>query len=128
MALYTFGKLVAGGLLLSTLAFTPALAQDASSDTPSVNPGTGAATTPTTPGTSNTTDPSNGVSPESSSETDKPGGAIADTDVFGFDITMGTANLTAEQLMAAKNTCRDQVTIEPTRYSSTVRSFCDQLK
>ena len=29
MALYTFGKLVAGGLLLSTLAFTPALAQDA---------------------------------------------------------------------------------------------------
>ncbi|MCX5479459.1 hypothetical protein OSH08_10615 [Kaistia geumhonensis] len=128
MAFYSFGKLVAGGLVLSALAFSPALAQDAQSDTPSVQPNTGATTTPTTPGTPDTANPSNGVSPESSSEADKPGGAIADQDVFGFDISMGTAKLTAEQMMAAKNTCRDQVTIDPTRYSSTVRSFCDQLK
>lgn len=53
---------------------------------------------------------------------------VPDTDVFGFDITMGGANLTAEQLTAAKNTCNQNVTAEPLRYSAAVKSFCTSIQ
>jgi opacity protein-like surface antigen len=53
---------------------------------------------------------------------------VPDTDVFGYDITQGAANLTPEQLTAAKNTCNQNVTAEPLRYSSAVKAFCTSLQ
>lgn len=53
---------------------------------------------------------------------------IKDEDVFGFDITMGAQGLTAEQLTAAKNTCNQNVTAEPLRYSAAVKTFCTQIQ
>jgi len=53
---------------------------------------------------------------------------IKDEDVFGFDISMGATGLSAEQLAAAKNTCNQNVTAEPLRYSATVKSFCTQIQ
>ncbi|SHE58831.1 hypothetical protein SAMN02745157_0509 [Kaistia soli DSM 19436] len=119
MIVSKYSKALTAGIVFATLSMTPAFAQDANN--PAVQ---------TPPAVSNPTpaQSDNGQSTESSSEADKPGGPIADTDVFGFDISMGTANLTAEQMTAAKNTCRDNVTIDPVRYSSAVKSFCDQLK
>lgn len=53
---------------------------------------------------------------------------VPDTDVFGYDITQGAANLTPEQLTAAKNTCNQNVTAEPLRYSSAVKAFCTSIQ
>lgn len=53
---------------------------------------------------------------------------VPDTDVFGFDITAGGANLTPEQLTAARNTCNQNVTAEPLRYSAAVKSFCTSIQ
>jgi len=53
---------------------------------------------------------------------------IRDEDVFGYDITMGAANLTPEQLQAAKNTCNQNVTAEPLRYSAAVKTFCTSIQ
>lgn len=53
---------------------------------------------------------------------------IKDEDVFGYDITMGATNLTPEQLTAAKNTCNQNVTAEPLRYSAAVKSFCTSIQ
>jgi len=49
-------------------------------------------------------------------------------DVFGFDITQGGTNLTAEQLTAARNTCNQNVTAEPLKYSAAVKTFCTQIQ
>jgi len=118
MTISQYSKILAAGVVFATLSIAPVFAQDA-------NPAA-----PTPPAAANPTpaQSDNGQSAESSSSADKPDGPIADQDVFGFDITMGTANLTPEQLTAAQNTCRDNVTIDPVRYSSAVKSFCDQLK
>ncbi len=124
MTMSRYGKIISAGLLLASVSFVPAFAQD--SNTPTTTP-PAVQTAPSTPSpTPQQTD--NGESPQSSSEADKPSGPIADADVFGYDITMGTANLTAEQITSAKNICRDNVTIDPVRYSSAVKSFCDTLK
>ncbi len=124
MPISMYSKIAAAGLVFATVSFAPAFAQDntAPTATPPAVQTAPSASTPT-PAQSD-----NGQSPESSSNADKPSGPIADSDVFGFDITMGTANLTAEQRTAAMNTCRDNVTIDPVRYSSAVKTFCDQLK
>ncbi|BCP51672.1 hypothetical protein K32_02890 [Kaistia sp. 32K] len=53
---------------------------------------------------------------------------IKDEDVFGFDITQGAVGLTPEQLTAAKNTCNQNVTAEPLRYSAAVKTFCTQIQ
>lgn len=53
---------------------------------------------------------------------------VKDEDVFGFDITMGAQGLTPEQLAAAKNTCNQNVTAEPLRYSAAVKTFCTQIQ
>jgi hypothetical protein len=53
---------------------------------------------------------------------------IKDEDVFGFDITMGAEGLTPEQLTAARNTCNQNVTAEPLKYSSAVKTFCTQIQ
>jgi hypothetical protein len=53
---------------------------------------------------------------------------VPDTDVFGYDITQGAANLTPEQLTAAKNTCNQNVTAEPLRYSAAVKAFCTSIQ
>jgi hypothetical protein len=53
---------------------------------------------------------------------------IKDEDVFGFDLSMGPQGLTPEQLTAAKNTCNQNVTAEPLRYSSAVKTFCTQIQ
>ncbi|MBZ9935054.1 hypothetical protein LB518_02005 [Mesorhizobium sp. BR1-1-16] len=119
MIISKYSKLLTAGAIFATLSIAPAFAQDANNPAVQTPP---AVSTPT-PAQSD-----NGQSAESTSEADKPGGPIADQDVFGFDITMGTANLTPEQLTAAQNTCRDNVTIDPVRYSTAVKSFCDQLK
>ncbi len=124
MHISTYSKMAAAGLIFASFSFAPAFAQDnaAPTATPPAVQTAPAATTPTPAQTDN------GQSAESSSSADKPSGPIADSDVFGFDITMGTANLTAEQKTAAMNTCRDQVTIDPVRYSSAVKTFCEQMK
>ncbi len=125
MTIARYGKIISAGLMLASLSFAPAFAQDSNTPTAPTNPS--AQTAPATPSpTPQQTD--NGQSPESTSEADKPSGPVADSEVFGYDISMGTANLTAEQITAAKNTCRDSVTIDPVRYSSAVKAFCDQLK
>ena len=122
MLISKYSKIAAAGLVLATFSFAPAFAQDAPTATPP------AVQTPPTAATPTPAQSDNGQSTESTSEADKPSGPVADSDVFGFDITMGTANLTAEQRTAAMNTCRDNVTIDPVRYSAAVKSFCDQLK
>lgn len=53
---------------------------------------------------------------------------IKDEDVFGFDITQGATNLTPEQLTAARNTCNQNVTAEPLKYSAAVKTFCTQIQ
>jgi hypothetical protein len=124
MTIARYGKLISAGLMLASLSFAPAFAQDSTAPTttpPAVQ------TAPATPSPT-PTQTDNGQSAQSTSEADKPSGPIADTDVFGYDITMGTSKLTAEQITSAKNICRDNVTIDPVRYSSNVKAFCDQLK
>lgn len=53
---------------------------------------------------------------------------VKDADVFGYDITMGAANLTPEQLTTAKSTCSQSVTAEPLRYSPAVKAFCTSIQ
>jgi len=75
-------------------------------------------------GTSNTTGGQNGAT----SGMDPVKSQIKDEDVFGFDITQGGTNLTAEQLTAARNTCNQNVTAEPLKYSAAVKTFCTQIQ
>ncbi|MCX5519504.1 hypothetical protein OSH10_13765 [Kaistia defluvii] len=95
---------------VAILAASPAFAQDAPS----------APTTPTAPAAS-----SNPGAQTSGTDSQVQ---IKDEDVFGYDITMGAANLTPEQLQAAKNTCNQNVTAEPLRYSAAVKSFCTSIQ
>lgn len=128
MTFTNFGKTLSAGLFLASVMIAPGFAQDAAPSTPEPS-GTGQVDQGGLPTAAPAETPSpNGESPVTSSETDKASGMIADTDVFGFDITTGTVNLTPEQRLAAENTCRDSVTAEPGRYSSNVLSFCDTLK
>lgn len=101
------------GLAISPLAVAPAMAQDAPAAPP-------AATEPAVPGGQ----PAPVISGPSSGAEDQ----VKDEDVFGFDITMGTANLTDEQRLAARNTCNEKVMTDATRYSGAVRTFCQQLQ
>jgi len=96
---------------VAILFASPAFAQDAPS-TPS--------TPPTTPGANSTL---SGQTSGTDSQVQ-----IKDEDVFGYDITMGAANLTPEQLQAAKNTCNQNVTAEPLRYSAAVKTFCTSIQ
>jgi hypothetical protein len=75
-------------------------------------------------GSSNTTGGQNGAT----SGMDPVKAQIKDEDVFGFDITQGGTNLTAEQLTAARNTCNQNVTAEPLKYSAAVKTFCTQIQ
>ncbi|MET4633097.1 MULTISPECIES: hypothetical protein [Kaistia] len=95
---------------VAILFASPAFAQDAPS----------APTTPTAPAASSNP---GGTTSGTDSQVQ-----IKDEDVFGYDITMGAANLTPEQLQAAKNTCNQNVTAEPLRYSAAVKTFCTSIQ
>lgn len=101
-------SLAAAGLMV--LLASPAMAQQAD--------GPGGAS-------SNGTATSGQNAPTSSSD---PKAQVKDEDVFGYDITMGAAKLTPEQLAAAKNTCNQDVTAEPLRYSPAVKAFCTSIQ
>lgn len=94
---------IAAAALLAMLA-TPALAQS----------------TDNTGGTSGQNSPTSGMDPVKAQ--------IPDADVFGFDISPGGATLTPEQLTAARNTCNQNVTAEPLRYSAAVKTFCTSIQ
>lgn len=104
------------GAFAVALSMAPAFAQDAAAP---VNDSPPAAAGSPGPAPNENQSPSTG--------TDKADGPVADEDVFGFDITSGTTNLTETQRMAAKSTCDHKVTAEPQRFSSVVKTFCDQL-
>lgn len=106
-------RFAAGAALLLASA-SPLLAQTADPNSPAAP-----AASDSVPGPAPVT---NG--PTKGSDTE----VMDDRSVFNFDISMGSAGLTDEQRLAARNTCNESVMTNPTRYSTNVKTFCQQLQ
>lgn len=102
----SIGRLALGMAIIG-MSVTPLLAQEAPATAPAATAPAGGLT--------------NG--PTSGSDTQ-----VKDSDVFGFDISMGGADLTPEQRLAARNTCNEKVMTNAVNYSGAVRTFCQQLQ
>lgn len=91
---------------------SPAIAQDA--------------TTPTAPNA--TTAPTTGGGQSGGTSGTDPQNPLNDVEVFGYELTVDPATLSPEQLTAARNTCNQDVTANPMRYSPAVKDFCAAIR